>query len=32
MTRQYALGVAIFDNAQIEHWYTPMVVRPLFKP
>lgn len=32
LTRQYAFGVAIFDNAQIEHRYTPMVARLVFKP
>lgn len=32
LTRQYAFGVAIFDNAQIEHRYTPMVARLAFKP
>ncbi|MGQ0703467.1 MAG: ethylbenzene dehydrogenase-related protein [Gemmatimonadales bacterium] len=32
LTRQYAFGVAVFDNAQIEHRYTPMVARLAFKP
>lgn len=32
LTRQYAFGVAIFDNAQIEHRYAPMVARLAFKP
>ena len=32
LTRQYAFGVAIFDNAQIEHRYTPMVAKLAFKP
>ena len=32
LTRRYAFGVAIFDNAQIEHRYTPMVARLAFKP
>lgn len=32
LTRQYAFGVAIFDNAQIEHRYTPMVAKLSFKP
>ncbi len=32
MTRQYSFGVAIFDNAQIEHRYSPMVARLAFKP
>lgn len=32
LTRQYAFGVAIFDNAQIEHRYTPMVAKLTFKP
>jgi hypothetical protein len=32
LTRQYAFGVAIFDDAQIEHSYTPMVGRLVFKP
>ena len=32
LTRQYAFGVAIFDNAQIEHRYTPMVAKLVFKP
>ena len=32
LTRQYAFGVAIFDNSQIEHRYTPMVARLAFKP
>ena len=32
LTRQYAFGVAIFDNAQIEHRYTPTVARLVFRP
>ncbi|MEX0909087.1 MAG: ethylbenzene dehydrogenase-related protein, partial [Gemmatimonadaceae bacterium] len=32
LTRQYSFGVAIFDNAQIEHRYSPMVARLAFKP
>jgi len=32
LTRQYSFGVAIFDNAQIEHRYTPMVAKLVFKP
>jgi mono/diheme cytochrome c family protein len=32
LLRQYAFGVAIFDNAQIEHRYTPMVAKLVFKP
>lgn len=32
LVRQYAFGVAIFDNAQIEHRYTPMVAKLAFKP
>lgn len=32
LTRQYAFGIAIFDNAQIEHRYMPMVAKLAFKP
>ena len=32
LTRQYAFGVAIFDNAQIEHRYMAMVAKLVFKP
>lgn len=32
LTRQYAFGVAIFDNAQIEHRYMPMVAKLAFEP
>jgi mono/diheme cytochrome c family protein len=32
LMRQYAFGVAVFDNAQIEHRYSPMVARLAFKP
>ncbi|MEO7648374.1 MAG: ethylbenzene dehydrogenase-related protein [Gemmatimonadaceae bacterium] len=32
LTRKYAFGVSIFDNAQIEHRYTPMVAKLVFKP
>jgi hypothetical protein len=32
LLRQYAFGAAIFDNAQIEHRYTPMVAKMVFKP
>ena len=32
LTRQYAFGMALFDNAQIEHRYTPMVARLTFLP
>lgn len=32
LTRQYAFGVAIFDNADIEHRYAPMVAKLIFKP
>jgi hypothetical protein len=32
LTRQYAFGGAIFDNAQIEHRYAPMVARLAFTP
>lgn len=32
LVRQYAFGVAIFDNAQIEHRYSPMVAKLAFKP
>ena len=31
LLRQYAFGMAIFDNAQIEHRYTPMVAKLVFK-
>lgn len=32
MARDYAFGVAIFDNAQIEHRYQPTVAFMRFKP
>jgi mono/diheme cytochrome c family protein len=32
LLRQYAFGVSIFDNAQIEHRYMPMVAKLVFKP
>ena len=32
VNRKYAFGVAVFDDAQIEHSYTPMVGRLVFKP
>jgi hypothetical protein len=32
LNRKYSFGVAVFDNAQIEHSYTPMVGRLAFKP
>lgn len=32
LTRQYAFGVSVFDNAQIEHRYTPTVIKLAFKP
>ncbi|MFN2317818.1 MAG: ethylbenzene dehydrogenase-related protein [Gemmatimonadales bacterium] len=32
LTRAYAFGVAIFDNAQIEHRYQPVVASLRFKP
>lgn len=32
LTRSYAFGVAIFDNAQIEHRYMPLVAKLVFKP
>jgi hypothetical protein len=32
LSRQYAFGVAVFDNAQIEHSYTPVVGRLVFEP
>jgi hypothetical protein len=32
LSRQYAFGVAVFDNAQIEHAYLPTVARLAFKP
>jgi hypothetical protein len=31
LTRGYAFGVAVFDNAQIEHRYMPLVARLTFK-
>jgi hypothetical protein len=30
--RAYAFGVAVFDNAQIEHSYLPTVAKLVFKP
>lgn len=32
LTRRYSFGVAIFDNAQIEHRYTPRVAKLAFMP
>lgn len=32
LARSYAFGVAIFDNAQIEHRYMPLVAKMVFKP
>ena len=32
LARQYAFGVAVFDNAQIEHRYSSVVTRLAFKP
>lgn len=32
LTRTYAFGVAVFDNAQIEHRYMPLVAKLTFKP
>lgn len=32
LNRQYAFGVAVFDNAQIEHRYSSMVAKLGFKP
>jgi hypothetical protein len=32
LTRQYAFGMALFDNAQIEHRYMPLVAKLAFKP
>jgi mono/diheme cytochrome c family protein len=32
LTRQYAFGVAVFDNAQIEHRYMPTVAKLVFEP
>ena len=32
LTRKYAFGVAVFDNAQIEHRYMPQVTKLVFKP
>jgi hypothetical protein len=32
LSRQYAFGVAVFDDAQIEHSYLPTVAKLVFKP
>ena len=32
LSRAYAFGVAVFDNAQIEHSYLPTVAKLVFKP
>lgn len=32
LTRKYAFGVAVFDNAQIEHSWSPLPFRLEFKP
>ncbi len=32
LARKYAFGVAVFDNAQIEHRYSSVVARLAFKP
>jgi Ethylbenzene dehydrogenase len=32
LSREYAFGVAIFDNAQIEHSYLPTVGKLVFQP
>jgi hypothetical protein len=32
LARQYAFGVAVFDNAQIEHRYSSRVAKLAFKP
>jgi hypothetical protein len=32
LTRSYSFGVAVFDNAQIEHSYTSSVARLKFRP
>jgi hypothetical protein len=32
LNRKYAFGVAVFDNAQIEHRYSSLVTKLAFKP
>lgn len=32
LSRAYAFGVAVFDNAQIEHSYLPTVAKLVFRP
>lgn len=32
LTREYKFGIAIFDNAQIEHSWSPALLRMRFKP
>jgi hypothetical protein len=31
LTREYKFGVAVFDNAQIEHSWSPAVLRLIFR-
>lgn len=32
LTREYKFGLAVFDNAQIEHSWSPAVLRLTFRP
>ena len=31
LKKQYAFGVAVFDNAQVRHAYTPGVLKMVFE-